>query len=129
MMTEANQFDLLIKNGNAILPDRIAQVDVGTRNEKIVAIEETLSGGAGRIVDATGCLLFPGFIDAHTHMGIPIKDTSSADDFNSGSTAAAFGGVTTSRVRANRSSSGRYREQWTDWRVIDDVDSASARSE
>ncbi|MFQ5584690.1 MAG: dihydropyrimidinase, partial [Calditrichia bacterium] len=50
---------------------------------------------AAKEINAAGKLIFPGFIDTHTHMGIPIKNTTSADDFASGTGAAAFGGVTT----------------------------------
>lgn len=88
-------YDLLIRHGNAVLPDGVQRVDVGVRDGTIVALAPALPGTATRTIDARGKLVFPGFIDAHTHMGIPIKDTTSADDFTSGSIAAAFGGVTT----------------------------------
>jgi dihydropyrimidinase len=94
MNTEAN-YDLFIQHGNAVLPGGMQRVDVGVSDGRIVAIEPNLAGTASRTIDASGHLIFPGFIDAHTHMGIPIKDTTSADDFASGSIAAAFGGVTT----------------------------------
>ncbi|MDT8307433.1 MAG: dihydropyrimidinase [Anaerolineae bacterium] len=88
-------FDLLIQHGNVVLPGDVVRVDVGVREGKIVALAPSLPGTARRTIDAGQQLVFPGFIDAHTHMGIPIKETTSADDFSSGSVAAAFGGVTT----------------------------------
>ncbi|MDD5646836.1 MAG: amidohydrolase family protein, partial [Candidatus Bipolaricaulis sp.] len=48
-----------------------------------------------REIDATGLLLFPGLIDAHVHMALPVAGTRSSDDFLSGTQAAACGGVTT----------------------------------
>ena len=41
-----------------------------------------------KLIDCTNRLIFPGIIDAHTHMGIPIKEGYSADDFESGSKSA-----------------------------------------
>ncbi len=70
-------------------------MDIGIRDGKIAAIAPGLTDSAREAIDATGKLVFPGFIDAHTHMGIPIMGTHSADDFDSGSVAAACGGVTT----------------------------------
>jgi dihydropyrimidinase len=94
MITQTD-YDLLIQNGNVAVPGDVRRVDVGVRDGKIIALAPELPGTARRTIDATRHLVFPGFIDAHTHMGIPIKDTRSADDFRSGSIAAAFGGVTT----------------------------------
>lgn len=95
-MSENNYFDLLIKNGEVILSEGAVHLDVGVREGQIVALGTDLTpDDAETVIDAGGKLVFPGFIDAHTHMGIPIKDTTSADDFESGSIAAAFGGVTT----------------------------------
>lgn len=95
-MASNDTFDLLLKNGEVLLPEGPAHVDVGVSEGRIVALVSSLpEQNASRVIDATGHLVFPGFIDAHTHMGIPIKDTTSADDFESGSIAAAFGGVTT----------------------------------
>ncbi|MFQ5770333.1 MAG: dihydropyrimidinase [bacterium] len=89
------RLELLISNGEVVKSSGARLLDVGVRGGKIVALEPAIEAEADRRIDASGKLVFPGFIDAHTHMGIPIKDTQSADDFESGSMAAAFGGVTT----------------------------------
>lgn len=90
-----NQFDLLIRNGDAVLPHGVERADIGVRDGKIVALGVGLVDSAESTLDAGGRLVLPGLIDPHTHMGIPIKDTHSADDFRSGSIAAACGGTTT----------------------------------
>lgn len=93
-MDHSPPFDLVIRNGTAVLPDGVHQLDIGVRAGRIAALAPALSA-ATTVVDATGQLVLPGLIDPHVHMGIPIKDTWSADDFTSGSVAAACGGVTT----------------------------------
>jgi len=52
-------------------------------------------GSVDRAIDAAGKLVIPGGIDPHTHMDLPFGGTSSADDFETGTRAAAFGGTTT----------------------------------
>ncbi len=84
--------DLVIKRGRIVTPDGTIDVDVGVDDEKIAVIESGLSGE--QEIDATGKLVFPGIIDAHTHMSLPVAGTKSSDDFYSGTIAAACGGVT-----------------------------------
>lgn len=89
-------FDLLVLNGLVALSGELTRLDIGVQGGKIAALEPDLrDAAAAHTIDATSQLIFPGFIDCHTHMGIPIKDTWSADDFESGSRAAAWGGITT----------------------------------
>lgn len=95
MATRNQKLDLLIQNGEVALESSVQKLDIGIANGKITAINQEIAEPADRIIDASGKIIFPGCIDAHTHMGIPIKNTISADDFESGSIAAAFGGVTT----------------------------------
>ena len=95
MTSYPQKFDLRISNGKVALKSGLQKLDIGIVNKKITSINPNLTESADRIIDATDKIVFPGFIDAHTHMGIPIMGTTSADDFNSGSRAAAFGGVTT----------------------------------
>ncbi len=90
------KLDLLIHSGEVVTPDGVRRADVGVRNGRIAAVTDGPSRRAAReVIDAGGKLVLPGGIDPHTHMGIPIKDTHSADDFESGSIAAACGGTTT----------------------------------
>jgi cytosine deaminase len=58
-------FDLLVKSG--ILPDGTA-TDIGIKGETIAAIEPSIQADAGRVVDASGCLVSPPFVDPHFHM-------------------------------------------------------------
>ena len=51
-------------------------------------------GQAEQVVDVSGCLLFPGFIDSHTHMDMPVSGTVTADSFPTGTAAAVAGGTT-----------------------------------
>ncbi len=88
------KFDLVVRGGDVVLPDRVDRLDIAVRDGRIAALGNGLNQGR-MVIDAAGLLVLPGGIDPHTHMGIPIKDTESADDFASGSLAAAFGGTTT----------------------------------
>ena len=89
---------ILIKGGRIItaVDDYIA--DVWIEGESISQIGRDLShleSRADRVFDAKGKLVIPGGIDAHTHLDMPFGGTTSADDFDSGTVAAAFGGTTT----------------------------------
>jgi len=85
----------LIKKGQLVSPENIYPADILIAGETIERIAENIHDEQAEIIDGTGKYLFPGFIDAHTHMGIPIRGTHSADDFDSGTLAALYGGVTT----------------------------------
>ena len=68
--------------------EKVAAVGTGEEMERL-ADEDT------QIVDVEGCLLFPGFIDAHTHFDLHVAGTVTADDFATGTRAAVRGGTTT----------------------------------
>jgi dihydropyrimidinase len=90
----------LIVNGIVVNADGSRPADVLVDGERIVAVEPGLSGGfevgpGDRVLDATGKLVIPGAIDAHTHMELPVGEVVSKDTFESGTRAAAFGGTTT----------------------------------
>src|SRR5205807_1449124 len=59
-----------------------------------VQIGTTIDVPADKAIDAAGKYVLPGGIDVHTHLDMPFGGTTSADDFESGTIAAAFGGTT-----------------------------------
>jgi dihydropyrimidinase len=87
---------LLIRNGTVVSADKTFAADILIEGE---AIREVRSGipaePAHQTMDATGMLLLPGGIDAHTHLDMPFGGTTSSDDFETGTRAAAIGGTTT----------------------------------
>jgi dihydropyrimidinase len=88
------QFDTIIRGGTIATEADTFACDVGIRGEKIAALGENL-GEAREIVDATGRLVLPGGIDSHVHVAQPsAPGIVMADDFESGTRAAAFGGNT-----------------------------------
>lgn len=89
-------FDTLIKNGIVATAVDTFPADIGISNGKVVAIGQALPAeSAKQTFDAQGNYVFPGGIDVHTHLDMPFGGTTSADDFESGTKAAAFGGTTT----------------------------------
>jgi len=87
--------DILIKGGRVVHAHEIDQADILIRGEQIFRLGKELAPSPDHeVIDAHDKLVFPGVIDPHTHMGIPIKSGQSADDFVSGSRSALHGGVT-----------------------------------
>jgi dihydroorotase-like cyclic amidohydrolase len=94
-MKEGFLMRTLLKGGSVVSGSGAKQADVLIENEKVVAVGRNLKAEADRTVDVEGCLLFPGFIDAHTHFDLDVCNTTTADDFYTGSRAALKGGTTT----------------------------------
>jgi dihydropyrimidinase len=85
---------LLIRNGIVITATDLYEGDVFVDGEKVAAIGSSLQMTADRIIDAKRKYVLPGGIDVHTHLDMPFGGTTSADDFESGTVAAAHGGTT-----------------------------------
>ncbi|MGB9723187.1 MAG: dihydropyrimidinase [Chloroflexia bacterium] len=87
---------LLIRGGTVVTVGGSFPADVLCREGRIAAL---LAPGAGRpegeVLDASGCYVLPGGVDAHVHLQMPVGEIVSADDFMSGTIAAACGGTTT----------------------------------
>ncbi len=107
--------DLIIKGGKIVTPTDTFRADLGIDDGKIVAIEKNLSGSAKDVVDASGKYVMPGAIDCHTHMDMPFMGTVTADDFESGTACAAYGGVTTLLDFAMQSKDKDYLEAIKIW--------------
>ena len=89
-------FDTIIRNGSVVTATDTYVADVAITNGKIAAIGTNLpTQNATDILDASNKLVMPGGIDVHTHLDMPFGGTTSADDFETGTRAAAFGGTTT----------------------------------
>ena len=86
---------ILIKNGRIVTAVDDYFADVFIDGEKIVQIGKDLNVQADETLDAKGKLVLPGGIDPHTHLDMPFGGTTSADDFETGTIAAAHGGTTT----------------------------------
>ncbi len=98
-MTEielAPAVELLVRGGTIVTPGGSRRADLAVSGGRISAIEPDLGGQAGQareVVDATGLLVLPGMVDAHTHTRV--ASDAEPDRFFQDSVAAAFGGTTT----------------------------------
>ena len=84
----------LFKGGTIVSAGASQQADLLVCNDKIVLIGKDIASSDAEVVDVRGKLLFPGFIDAHTHFDLDVCNTTTADDFETGSVAAVCGGTT-----------------------------------
>ncbi|TMC25245.1 MAG: hypothetical protein E6J32_13760, partial [Chloroflexi bacterium] len=92
---EAVDFDLVVRGGRLVTAESSFDADLGVKDGKIAAIAGELSqANESRTIDARGLLVFPGAIDVHTHFATNVGEGSTADDYESGSRAAAAGGIT-----------------------------------
>jgi len=89
-------YDCVIKGGVAATTDFARPADVAVHGGRVAAVEAGIDDNAGLVIDASGCLVIPGGIDVHTHFDTQIGDDGrTADDYESGTRAAAAGGITT----------------------------------
>lgn len=84
----------LLKGGTVINADGRQSADVLIDGEKIAKIAPNLTCEDAEVVDVGGMLLFPGFIDAHTHFDLDVCNTTTADGFYTGGRSALRGGTT-----------------------------------
>ena len=109
---------ILIQNGTVVTAGRVEKADVLMEGSTIREVREHIDPKGHSLVDATGLLILPGGVDAHTHMDMPFGGTVSADDFLTGTRAAAISGTTTmsfaiqagDRMRMRSISGGRRRK-------------------
>jgi dihydropyrimidinase len=87
------EIETVIAGGRVVTEKGLIQADVGLRGAKIAAVARRLRGRER--VDARGLWILPGAIDGHTHMEAPAFGMTTQDTFESGTRAAAAGGVTT----------------------------------
>src|SRR5277367_1432060 len=86
---------LLIQDGVVVNADRTMAADVLIEGDTIRDVRAGIDPQGHPVVNAAGLLVLPGGIDAHTHLDMPFGGTTSADDFETGTRAAAIGGTTT----------------------------------
>ena len=85
---------IILKNGVVVSGTGTRTADVLIENEKITAVAPNLTCDDAVVRDLSGKMLFPGAIDAHTHLDLEVSDTVTADDFYTGTKAAIRGGTT-----------------------------------
>jgi dihydropyrimidinase len=106
----------LIQNGTVVTAERTLAADVLVDGERVKEIAAGLPAtAADRVIEARGMLLLPGGVDAHTHLDMPFGGTVSADDFETGTRAAAFGGTTTLVDFAIQAKGTRMRDALDTW--------------
>ncbi|MHA2373922.1 MAG: amidohydrolase family protein, partial [Candidatus Thorarchaeota archaeon] len=85
--------DLIIKDGTIFTPSGVMRCNIAVDDSKIVSlVSDSKSPNADRIIDCAGKLVLPGIIDPHVHFRDP--GYTHKEDYESGSRAAAAGGIT-----------------------------------
>src|SRR4051812_20828434 len=85
----------VISGGTIVTACDTYKADLLVEEGQVRMIAQTIPGQADQVIDASGKLVLPGGIDAHTHLDMPFGGTTSSDDFETGTIAAAHGGTTT----------------------------------
>jgi dihydropyrimidinase len=105
----------LIRNGTIVTATDLYRGDVLIEDEKIAVIGTTLDVAADTVIDAARKYVLPGGIDVHTHLDMPFGGTTSSDDFESGTRAAAYGGTTTIVDFAIQYRGQTLHDAWETW--------------
>jgi len=108
----------LITNGHIVTATDDYMGDMLIDGEKIAAISTPGAFASQQLdttLDAQGKYIFPGAIDVHTHMELPLPATVASDDFETGTIAAACGGTTTILDFANQRRGHTLAEALHSW--------------
>ena len=105
----------LIKGGTIVTAVDRYDGDVLVEEEKIALIGRSIDVAADKVIDAAGKYVLPGGVDVHTHLDMPFGGTTSADDFHSGTVAAAFGGTTSIVDFAIQYKGQTLHHAWETW--------------
>ncbi len=105
----------LIKNGRVITAEQDYIADIFIEKEKITTIGNNLKVNADTVIDAKNKYVIPGGIDVHTHLDMPFGGTTSSDNFETGTKAAAFGGTTSLIDFAIQPKGGSLHEGFDTW--------------
>jgi len=84
----------LLRGGKVVSADGESDADVLIVGEKVAAVGDVAAPEGATVLDVSGCYVLPGLIDNHTHLSMPFMGMMSSDDYNTGTQAAAAGGVT-----------------------------------
>jgi dihydropyrimidinase len=106
---------ILIKHGTIVTATDLYRGDLLVEDETISTIGTALTVDADRTLDARGKYVMPGGIDVHTHLDMPFGGTTSSDDFESGTIAAAFGGTTSIVDFAIQYKGQTLHHAWETW--------------
>ncbi len=107
--------DTIIQNGVIITPQGREKADISIKNGRIHAVSPTLDSTDEKVIDAAGMLVFPGFIDSHTHFDMDAGAFHTADDFESGTAAAVLSGTTTVLDFATQDKGGTLTDALDAW--------------
>ena len=95
-MRQPTTSTLLVRGGALVTPQGIIEADLLAQGEHVKTIGRDLPAAHDtRVIEASGCYVLPGVIDSHTHIALDTGLYRTADDWYTGSQAAACGGVTT----------------------------------
>src|SRR6195952_3980144 len=106
---------ILIKGGTVVSATASELLDVLIEGETIARVGAGIDAAGHEVVDAAGLLVIPGGIDVHTHLDMPFGGTTSADDYTTGTQAAAVGGTTTVMDFALQSQGHTMHEALETW--------------
>ena len=107
---------ILFKNGRIVSSKGVANSDILVSNGKIKKIGKNLKVSNTEIIDLKNKLVFPGFIDGHTHFNLSVANTTTIDGFNSGTRAAISGGTTTIIDYATQYKGETLKEGYENWK-------------
>jgi len=105
----------LIKHGTIVTATDTWEGDVLIEDERVSMLGTDIDVPADTTLDAKGKYVIPGGIDVHTHLDMPFGGTTSVDDFESGTIAAAHGGTTCVVDFAIQERGHTLREGWETW--------------
>lgn len=109
---------MIIKNATLVLETMSIKQDLAIHEGKIVKLADSIVANAqDEIIDASNCLVFPGFIDPHTHFDLDTGTCKTADDFESGTLSALVGGTTCIIDYATQEKHQSLKEAYDHWQT------------